>query len=130
MEAKRQQGCAAPVGKKTEVPDANEPSGKHVKQKAAQELLNRESHGPHSVAVRRVSPAEFDRVAGQSDQALIGDGDAMCVSAEIAEHILWSAERSFAVDDPIVLVQLSQKLRERLWFCEGLQLSVESDLAL
>lgn len=55
--------------------------------------------------------------------------DAMRVSAEILENMLRAAERSLAVDDPVLLEQLSHDRRESFRIAERLQLTVESDLA-
>jgi zinc protease len=40
-----------------------------------------------------VSPAEGDVARGESNQPAVGDGDAMGVCAEIAQHMLWSTKR-------------------------------------
>jgi hypothetical protein len=37
---------------------------------------------------------------GKSNQPAVGNGDAMSVSAEIAQHVFWPAERALGVDDP------------------------------
>jgi len=55
------------VGQKAEMTDADEARGKHVKQEAAQELLDRQSHQALLVAVRGVSPAKGDLVALEGD---------------------------------------------------------------
>jgi hypothetical protein len=39
---------------------------------------------------------------GKSNQPAVGNRDAMSVSAEIAQHVFWPAERRFGVDDPVV----------------------------
>lgn len=51
---------APSVGQKAELADAHESWGKHVEQKAAQELLDRQGHQALLVAVRGVSPAAAD----------------------------------------------------------------------
>jgi len=47
--------------------DADEARGKHVKQEAAQEFLDRQSHQALLVAMRGVSPAKGDLASFQGD---------------------------------------------------------------
>ena len=55
-----------------------------------------------------VSPAEGDVAVGESNQPVVGDGDAVSVGAEIAQHMFWPAERPFGVDNPVVTEQYPQ----------------------
>ena len=48
----------------------------------------------------RISPAKRDLVIHERDEAALGDRHPVCVSAEIAQHLLGSAESWFAIDDP------------------------------
>ena len=64
------------------------------------------------VGVGGVSPAKGDLVAGERDEAVVGDGDAMGVGAQVVEDILGAAERRFAVDHPLVAEQGAQEGRE------------------
>ena len=48
-----------------------------------------------------VLPGEADLAVGESDQAAVGDGDAMGVAAEIAEHLLGAGERRLGEDHPV-----------------------------
>ena len=52
------------------------------------------------VVMAIILPAEADPALGKTDQAAVGDGDAMGIAAEIIKHLLGSAERSLGVDDP------------------------------
>ncbi len=101
-------------GEETEVADAHEAGGKHMEQKASQELLHGQGHEALLVAVGGVSPAESDLVAGQGNEARVGDGDAMGVGAQVVEDILGPAEGRFAVDDPIPAEEWAQEGRESL----------------
>jgi hypothetical protein len=58
--------------------------------------------------VSGVAPAKCYVVLGESNQPAVGDGDAMSVSTEIAQHVFWPAERRFGVDDPVVTEQYPQ----------------------
>src|SRR6516165_4913348 len=55
-----------------------------------------------------VLPLEGDAVVVERDQAPVGDGDAVGVAREIAQHFLGATERLFAVDDPFAVAQRSQ----------------------
>jgi hypothetical protein len=94
---------------KTEVADAHEAWGKGVKEKASQELLHRQGHQALLVSVGGVSPAKGDLVAGERDEAMVGDGDAMGVGTQVVEDILRAAERRLAVDHPLVAEQGAQE---------------------
>jgi len=97
--------CSPPVSKKSEVADAHEAAWQQVEKKTAQELFDRQSHDPLLVAVGGVAPAKSDVSVGESNQPAVGDGDAVGVCAEIAQHMFWPAERPFGVDDPVVTEQ-------------------------
>jgi hypothetical protein len=102
------------MGQETEVADAHEAWGKHVEQKAAQELLDRQGQEALLVAVGGVSPAKGDLVTGQSQQAVVGDSDPMGVGAQVVEHIVRAPEWRFAVDDPVLAEQGAQEGGEGL----------------
>ena len=76
-----------------------------MQQEAAQELIDRQSHQPLLVAVSGVAPAEGDVAVGESNEPVVGDGDAMGVGAEIAQHMFGAAEGPLGVDDPVVAEQ-------------------------
>src|SRR6266702_6397311 len=101
MKAKWQELGASPVGEEAEVPDAHETFGKHVQQEAAQEFIERKSQQLLFVVVSGVAPTESDFAIRKRDQAMVGDGHAMGVAAQILEHVVWTAERWFRVDHPV-----------------------------
>ena len=100
-EAKWQESGAPPVGEEAEVADADEALGEQMQQEAAQELIQRYGHQFLFVVVSRVAPTKSDLVVGKRDQAMVGDGHAMGVAAQILEHILGAAKGWFGVDDPV-----------------------------
>jgi hypothetical protein len=63
---------ATAVGQETEVADAHEAWGEHVEEKAPQELVHRQGHQSLLVGVGGVSPAKGDLVAGERDEAVVG----------------------------------------------------------
>lgn len=83
-----------------------------MKEKATQKLVYRNGHESLPVFVRRVAPAEGDFVVRKGYQPLIGNGDPVRVSAEIAKDMFRAAERSFAVNNPVLLEQLPEERGE------------------
>src|ERR1700693_36438 len=81
-----------PIGEEAEVADAHEAAWQHVEQEAAEELVDRQSHDPLWGAVRGIAPSERDFAISQSKQPVVGDGDAVGVGAEIAQHVFRSTE--------------------------------------
>ena len=78
----------------------------------------RERHLRVLVAVGIVLPAEGDAFSIESQQAMIGDGDAVGVAAEIAQHLAGSAESRLGVDDPVLAMQTAEELGELFRFAE------------
>jgi hypothetical protein len=76
-----------PVSEKSEVADTHKTARQLVQEEAAQELFDRQAHEPLLVAVSGVAPAEGDVPVGKSDESVIRDGNAVGVSAEIAQHV-------------------------------------------
>jgi hypothetical protein len=99
-----------------------------VEQEAAQELVDREGHQTLLVLVGGVSPTKGDLVLLEGDEAVIGDGDAMRIAAEVVENMLRAAEGRFAVDDPVLAEQLAEERGESLGWSKKLQATVEAEL--
>ena len=71
-----------------------------------------------------------DLVIGQRDEAIVGDGHAMGVAAEILEHVLGAAEGWFAVDHPRLAKQWSEPGGEGLGLSQEGQLPAEAELVV
>lgn len=100
-----------------------------MEQEASQELIDSQSHEPFLVAVRGIAPAEGDVATGEGDQPGVGDGDAMGVGAEIAQHMLRTAEGLFGIDNPVVAEQYSQPCAEGGWLGKRQQAAMELEIA-
>ena len=101
-----------------------------MKQEATQELLGRQGHHSFLIAMGVVLPAESDLVVLEGDEAMVGDGHAMGVAAEIAEHVVGTAKRRFGIDDPVLTEQGAQKSAEGWLIFQGLERAGEGELAL
>jgi hypothetical protein len=74
--------------------------GQHVQRESANKLLCGNGHRALHVAVSIIPPAERDVVAIEREQTMVGDGDAMGITAEVTQNLLRAAKRWFDVDDP------------------------------
>ena len=90
------------VGHKAEMSDANKPLREHVQQESADEFFGGDGHRALHVSMSVIPPAERDVVAVEGEQSMIGDGDAMRVTAEITQYLFGTAEGWFGIDDPFV----------------------------
>jgi hypothetical protein len=77
-----------------------------------------------------ITPVESDFFLRKRDQAMVRDGYAMGVTAQILAHKLWSPEGWFQVDDPIFPVQRSQPSGKDLRLSEEGEVSLEAELAV
>ena len=102
----------ATVGEEAEVTDADEGGGKDVKEEPAHELHGGEDHHPGAIPVVPVPVAEGDASAGDGDEAVVGDGDAVGVAAEVVESSVGTIEGRPTVDHPLVVPEIGQELAE------------------
>ncbi len=70
---------------------------------AAEELDGFERQDLFDTAVAVILPAEADAVVFDFEQAMIGDGDAVGVAAEIVDDLGGAAEGALGVDDPALI---------------------------
>ena len=70
-----------------------------------------------------ISPAEGDVAIREGDKSVVGDGDAVGVSAEIAQRVFRSTEGRLGVDDPVMTEQEPEP------GCKGLRFSKWREVA-
>jgi len=78
------------------VTNADEAFGQHVQKEATQELGGNQRHLTLLAAVGVILPAKGNALLVEGQQTMIGDGHAMGVAAEIAQHLHGSAEGGLA----------------------------------
>ena len=99
------------AGEEPEVADAVEVAGQDMEQEASDELLGGKGHGleavvmavvaPAEADLSVVAPAEADLSVVDGEEAVVGDGDAVGVAAEVVEDLLGTGEGPLGVDDPL-----------------------------
>ena len=76
-----------------------------MQQEAAQEFIVRQAGELLLVVVSRIAPAESDLAIGKGDEAMVGDGHAMGVAAQILQDIFGTTEGTFQVHHPVLSKQ-------------------------
>ena len=109
LASERDESSSARVGEIAEVADANEASGQHMLAEAAQELPCGERHDALLVAMCVVFPSEAYVVTIEAEQALVADGDAVCIAAEIAQHANGISESGLGINHPVILEQCAHE---------------------
>ena len=77
------------------------------------------------IVVGGIAPTKSNLVILEGDQAMVGDGHAMGVAAEILQHVLGTAEGAFQIDHPIFSVEWPQPGSEDFGFRKKLKFSLE-----
>jgi len=71
-----------------------------VQEEAIEELEGWQTHGLALIGVGAIAPGEANAAVLEGEQALVGDGDALHVAAEVVEDLLGAGEGVLGVDDP------------------------------
>jgi transposase len=114
------------------VADADEALWQHMEEEAAQELRSVERHDALLSAVSIILPSEGDPFTIEAEQAMVGNGDAMGVAAEIAQHMFGTAEGRLGIDELMSTnEEVSESIRPLLRLCrEHIDRSIRMDTAL
>ena len=107
LKAEGQKGGASAVGQEAEMPNTHEALRKDVQQKTGQEFIDGQGQQFLFVAVSGIAPTKGDLAIGKGDQAVVGDGHAMGVAAEILQHIGGATEGRLQVHHPLFSKQWS-----------------------
>jgi len=89
------------------MPNTHEALRKDVQQKTCQEFIDGQGQQFLFVAVSGIAPTKSDLAIGKGDQAMVGDGHAMGVAAEILQHIGGATEGRLQVHHPLFSKQWS-----------------------
>ena len=125
-----QDSGTAAIGQEPERADADKAARQDVEQETAQELLRSERHHSLLITVGIILPAESNPILLESHEAVVGDGHAMGVTGEIAEHMMGTAEGWLGIDHPVLTKQGPQEGAEGLFVFQRLERSGEGELVL
>lgn len=123
LAAENELGGTVAVGQEAVVADALKTGRDGVLQEAADELLGGKGHGLGLVAVAIILPLESDHAVFQRQDAPVGDGDAVGITAEILQYVLGSAKGRLGIDDPLAFAERSQIAGEELWVGKVLEVA-------
>src|SRR5579863_1745316 len=76
-----------------------------------------------------ILPMKLHPVVVDIDQAVVGDGHPMRISAHVIKHLLRPGEGAFGVDHPFVFLRRGDLRGEGAWIAKGLQRSKELQLS-
>ncbi|MDR7157068.1 hypothetical protein J2W40_003916 [Sphingobium xenophagum] len=80
-----------------------------VDEEETNELVRMKRHQPGRVATPVITPAEGYPGLVSADEATVGDGDPVCVAAEIGQDMFGRSERRLGIDDPVFAPQLGDR---------------------
>src|SRR5450631_4352441 len=90
-----------------------------MQEKAAEEVHGVQGHDPLLAAMRIIAPEEADALTVEGGDAVIADGHAMGVAAEVAQHMFGSPEGRLGMDVPVLVFQLLDHVLEYHRITEG-----------
>lgn len=77
-----------------------------VKQEPSDKFISFDRHSLLAVAVSIISPEKRNVAIPVVEDAVIADGDPVSISPEVLQYSLGATEGWFAIDDPLLLVEL------------------------
>jgi hypothetical protein len=83
-----------------------------VQEEAAEKAHAVEGHDALLAAVGIIAPAEADAMTVEGGDAVVADGHAVGVTAEVAQDMIWTAKGRLGIDVPVLLLQLVDQLLE------------------
>ena len=97
--------------------DAVKAIRQNVDQEAADELWRGQAHDLLAAVIfdAIIFPPEDNCVGIGADQAMVRDGDAVGVAAQIGQHSLGTAKGRFGIDHPVGFAERSEPGREGIW---------------
>jgi len=121
---------AGAAGQQAMVTYAVETVWKDVDQKAADELGCGQAHDLLAIPILDavILPAEGDCVGISADQAVVRDGDAVSIAAQVGKHGLWAAKGRFGIDHPFGFAEWREPGGKGIRLCQSFEIAVEGQL--
>ena len=126
--AKRKPFGFIAVSKDTIMPDFHKSGWKDVQKETANEFKGRDRHNFPLVVILVIAPFERDLAVLEVEDTVVGDGDAMGISAKIVDDAGRRFEWRFTVDDPFFEIASVEKIQEMLWVVQIALLAEETDV--
>ena len=80
--------------------------GQYVKKEPSDKFISLERHGLFAVIVCIISPEKGDIAIPVVEDAVIADGDPVGISAKVLKDTFGATEGWFAIDNPLLLIEL------------------------
>lgn len=122
-----QMGCAIAISEKPIVTDSDEALGQGVEEKAV-DKVHRSEGGLFEDVVLPVFVSEADHAVFKSQEAAVGDSDAVGVTGQILQDMLRVRDGVPYADNPRVLVELAFKVGVSLFKVEVCTLSASPEV--
>jgi hypothetical protein len=103
------------------ITNALETAGQDVKQETPDEFIGGQGHRFDLASSPVILPLEADLIAFYIEQAIVGDGHAMGIAADIVENLLRPGERALGIDHPLGSFRPGQMPDKREAFTKWLQ---------
>jgi hypothetical protein len=89
-----------------------------VKKEPSDKFICLQRHGLFAVLVGIISPEKRNIAIPVGEDAVIADGDPVGISAEVLENTFGATEGRFAIDDPLLFIELFPEDVEVVWLLE------------
>ena len=80
--------------------------GQNVKQEPSDKFICFERHGLLAVIIGIIPPEKRDMAIPNGEDAVIADGDPVGISAEVLKNAFGTIKGRFAVDNPLLFIEL------------------------
>lgn len=81
--------------------------GQYMKKEPPDKFIGLQRHGFLTVPVGIISPEKRNMAVPDSDDTVIADGDSMGIPAKVLKDPIGAIEGRFAIDDPVLLIEMS-----------------------
>ena len=99
-----------------------------MKQEPSDKFICLQRHGLFTVIVCIIPPEERDIAVPDGEDSVIAESDPVGISAEVLKDPRGTIKGWFAIDDPLLLVELSYKGIEVVWFLEATDTTRENNI--